>query len=293
VGRVSTPRSTSTLVALAGVLAVVTARAQAQPAAIEQHTVGHAEQPPDDDTTSLAASLGGTLNTGNTRSWQLTTGSDFKLVRSQHSFGANAAFAYGRADVADDGTDAFQDTVKNLNAKLRYDYFLTDYDALFIAALFRWDEFAGLDARVSGQVGYLRVFFKAPKHRLWGEIGYDLTYDNYHPDPLPNPDFDPVMPVAGVPEFLDGSDVVHSVRVFVGYENEINEAITYVGGVEGLFNVEETDDVRVNLDNALRSSIAGNFKLELKFSLKYDNVPVPGSRKTDTATVISVLYQLI
>ena len=74
--------------------------------------------------------------------------------------------------------DASEETVKNLNAKLRYDYYLTLMDALFVAIVLRWDEFAGLDLRVQGQLGYLRNFLRKDGHRFWGEVGYDLTVDN-------------------------------------------------------------------------------------------------------------------
>lgn len=271
------------------------AQPAAAPPAVEQHKekAQQEELKDKDDVTSLAATLGGSNSTGNTRVYQVNAGIDFKLVRHPHGFGANAAFGYGQADLPNDGEDNYEQTSGNFNAKARYDFYFTEMDGVFGASAFRWDHFAGLDARVQGQVGYLRYFLKKENHRLWGELGYDLTYDNYYP--LPNPAFDPMMdPGPDNPAKIDqGDDVIHSVRLFFGYENKLNAVLTYVGGVEGLMNVEEPKDTRINWDNALRSSIADNLQLELKFTLQFDNVPVLGAKKLDTQTLVNLIYNLI
>ena len=244
---------------------------------------------PTENTTSLSAALGGTLNTGNTRTWQANAGADYLLVRMPSEVVAALAFAIGQADLPDDGNDDFQDTVQNLRARLRYDHFITRMDAIFAASAFRWDPFAGIDARVQGDIGYLRYFYKTDVHRFWTEVGYDLTFDDYHP--LPNPAFadDPTAD-----EFTpDTTEVSHSARLFFGYDNRLNEMVTYLGGVEALMNLEQPRDTRVNMDNALRSKIGGNFSLEFKLSLQFDNVPVPGARKLDTQTIGSIIYNLI
>lgn len=287
----------------------------AQPAEVEQHTEAVVEAIPlqTTDSTTASAALGGSLNQGNTNAWQLTTGADFAMMRGPNAVTATARFAYGQTDDPTTPVVQYQDTVRNFNARVRYDYYLTDYDALFVAGVFRWDTFAGLDHRMQGQIGYLRVFYRAEKHRLWGEGGYDITYDNYDPDPLlqvvpndaymANQDIDRVdggtnVDDNGEREFLDpivlpGTKTVHSARVFLGYTNEINAGLSYVGGAEFLFNVEDSDDLRINWDNAIRSSINESLKLELKVSVQYDHQPVVGKKDTDLASVISVIYTLI
>jgi hypothetical protein len=237
---------------------------------------------PKNDITSLNASAGASFNTGSTRAYQLTAGGDFRLVRNPHGVGASVAFAYGRADVAQDTSDRMLETIKNLNAKARYDFFLTLYDAVFLATGFRWDPFAGIDRRNQGLLGYLRYFVVEKKQRFWGELGYDLTSDRYRQLPMqepPNP----------------RSTLFHSARLFVGYDNQLNEAVTYLGGVELLVDVEKPKHVRVNFDNALRSALNGDFKLELKFRLAADGTARRDRRAPpiDTATLISLLYTLI
>jgi putative salt-induced outer membrane protein YdiY len=259
--------------------------ASAQPAVVEQHSEAVKADAFQEDVTSLNASLGAALNTGNTESWQLNTGSAFGLIRGRHGLTLTMDFSYGRANVADDEVDELVDTVRNLRTKGRYDFFLTPMDALFVASAYRWDTFAGLDARVQGQLGYMRNLFKATDHRFWAELGYDLTYDNYDPDPLPDPD--------NIGAFLDGDDVVHSVRGFLGYDNKLNAVLTFATGLEGLLNVEDSKDLRLAWDNALRSAIGGSFQLELKFSLQLDTQPVPGTKKVDTISTVNLIYTLI
>jgi putative salt-induced outer membrane protein YdiY len=264
--------------------------ALAQPVAIEQHTEAVVADEFQADVTTLNASLGGSLNTGNTEAWTLTTGSAFVLVRDRHGLALNMDFAYGRANVAEaEGepeVDELVDTVRALRTKGRYDLFITPMDSIFAASAYRWDTFAGLDARVQGQLGYMRSFFKVPDHRFWGELGYDITYDNYDPDPLLA---DPADPMSVLP----GDEVVHSVRGFLGYDNKVNAALTFITGLEGLLNVEDTKDLRVNWDNALRSAVSGALQLEVKFSLQLDTQQVPGTEKVDTATTLTLIYTLI
>lgn len=237
---------------------------------------------PKEDVTSLNTSAGGGLNTGNTKSYQLQVGGDFRLVRRPHAISANAAFAYGGADLPSDNAGMVT-TVQNLNARAKYELFLSDMDALFLATGFRWDPFAGISRRNNGQIGYGRYFISEAKHRFWGEIGYDLTGTKYRS-------------IKGKPDSVPekSSEIVHSARIFLGYENQLNDFVSYLGGIEGLVNLEHPKASRLNWENALRSTLNGSFKLELKFKLAYEAQPVvTGAKKVDTATVVSLLYSLL
>lgn len=86
---------------------------------------------------------------------------------------------------------------------------------------------------------------------------------------------------------------MHSIRGFVGYDNHINENLTYLMGFEGLFNVEDAADIRLNWDNALRTMLVGRLQMEAKFSLKWDNVPVPGALALDTVTQLNLIYSFL
>lgn len=269
---------------------------QAQEAA-EQHTESAPAEFPEERLVLWTISAGAVLNTGNTESLQFNGGTDFRLVDGRHGLTAQASWVAGLAG------EGYEDqTANDLRGKLRYDFFLTPLDALFAAVAARRDRFAGLNPRFQAQLGYLRYFLREAEdvHRLWGEIGYDLTYDRFDYTIL---DRDDPMPPAGRPDSL----VAHSARLFLGYDNHINPGLTFLTGLEVLINVDPgtilvepdgtertgLEDVRVNWDSALRFHLVERLQGEIKFTLAFDNVPAVGAKKLDTTTTINVIYTLV
>jgi len=257
-----------------------TARAQEEPDQLTEEVAG---ETPEGDETSWSISAGGVLNTGNTESLQINAGTQLHLVRGIHGLEGDAQYVLGRA-----GNDYSDETANNLRGRLRYDLFFTDADAAFLAAAVRHDRFAGLAPRLQGQIGYLRNVFEGDegKHRLWTEVGYDITYDRLDYDLL---DLDPMID----PDTLPDDQVVHAARLFVGYDNHVSETLTYKTGAEALFNVESLSDFRLSWDNALRTSLGGSFQAEFKLSLQLDTEPVEGAKKLDTVTTLNLIYNLV
>lgn len=275
------------LVALATVLLPLGALAQSPPP-VAQHAEHVTDAAPPDDTAAWTVQLGAVLNTGNTRSFAINGGSKLAIKRSQNVFAAEVMGTYGTSSVRDATTGEFNDYVvsaENITGKARYDRFFTEMDAAFLSIGFLRDPFAGLDSRFQGQVGYLRNIFKwcEGKHRLWGEVGYDLTLDNFEPDPLLDADGNE----------LPGTATLHSARVFFGYDNHLNENLTFLTGVESLFDVQDGSNIRLNSVSELRAKIAAKLQLSVQFSLRFDNVPVEGADKTDTTTTLNLIYSLI
>jgi hypothetical protein len=239
------------------------------------------------DITTFSTSTGGGISSGNTQAVQATVGSVFGMVRDRHALDLSMDFAYGRARPNPDA--AMIDTARNLRSRGRYALFLSPMDALFVAGMYRWDTFAGLDARLQGQVGYMRNLYVQDKMRFWGELGYDLTYENYDPDPLTDPTTGARSP---------GYKYLHSARLFAGYDNQINPMAVVLLGVEGLLNVEDPDDSRINADIALRSVVIDRLQLEFKFTLQVDTKPPvrPAGQelsKYDGILKLNLIYTLI
>lgn len=260
--------------------------AAAQPAGATQFQEAAPGDAPSDEETLITLSAGATLNTGNTRAIAGNIGAALSLKREDDVFSASLSFNYGRAALRGmDGTFAdMQTNTENLQGRVRYDRYLSDDDALFVAVLGRRDRFAGLDGRVQAQLGYLRNFFleEEGKHRLWGEAGYDLSYDDYYPNPLLDP----------MGNALEGDALVHSARLFFGYENRVNDNVTFKTGVEGLMNVEDLEDTRIEWKSALTSDLSDALKLSLEFALGYDHQPVPGRDELDTLTTLNIVLSL-
>jgi len=267
---------------------LLSARAHAQAPADAPHSGKVSLDDFQKEMTSFSASFGGALSSGNTQSLQATVGTIFGMVRDRHALDLTMDFVYGRARPS--ASEGLVDTARNLRSRGRYAIFLSTMDALFVAGLYRWDTFAGLDARLQGQVGYMRNLYTEDKLRLWGEVGYDLTYENYDPDPLPDP--------ANPDRFVRGYQYLHSARLFLGYDNQINAMMVVLLGVEGLLNVEEPSDSRVNADLALRSVVVDRLQLEFKASIQVDTKPPvrPAGQelyKYDGILKLNLIYTLI
>ncbi len=274
------------------------ARAQDAPAAVTQHQEQvAAEAPEESDITTWDVSLGAVLSTGNTESFTANAGSHFRLVRLPHSVEAEISYILGLAN------DGFSDkTAESLNFRARYDYFFDPLDAVFLAGRVRQDDFAGLAPRLQAQLGYLRNFLleNEGKHRLWGEIGYDLTYDHFNYDLL---DIDPAVDRTMLAVEL----VAHSARLFLGYDNSVSDNLTFRTGLEVLVNLDpntvQTDpdgtehagleDVRFTWESALRVNIVGSLLAELKLRMQFDNLPTFGASKLDTTTQLNLVYTLL
>lgn len=266
-------------IAFLGTASVATAQPAAQPAEGLQEL----QKVPGEDELAWTAAAGGTLNTGNTRQWNSNAATTFRFSDRYHLVDATAQFNYGRAVLPDAPGDGFVDTVRKFNSRARYGYHLTHYDALFVGTGFRWDTFAGLEARVQGQAGYLRYFVRKDAYRIWGEVGYDFTYDNFYPDPL----------LDAMGNVLKGYRTVHSGRAFLGYDNRLNDAVSFLTGAELLVSVLDPENTRLRWDNALTARMIDRLSVEIRFLLEYENQPVTGRGKLDTTTLANLVLTLI
>jgi putative salt-induced outer membrane protein YdiY len=267
---------------LLSVLAATAVHAQVVPPTEHSERAVLAALPhPEQITASISS--GATLNGGNTKSFAATVGGRLQLIRMPHQFMVEGLGTYTAARAADD--NRVHPTATNVIGRARYDIYLSENNALFAALAPRADRFAGLDLRLQMQVGYLRNLYKpADNHRLWFEVGYDGTYDNFsrwlpHGAPPPMP-----MPNA------KGSDFVHSGRGFLGYTNLLTPLATLNLGVELLYDFEDSDNVRVNTTAEITSSISTRFKLSLLSRMLFDNVPVPTKEKTDYITTAQLVF---
>jgi len=258
--------------------------ASAQSAAVTQNDDRVAETAPVTNTQDWTASAGAVLNTGNTRSYSFNGGTAFSITRGRNQFSFTSAGNFGKSD-PDEPDPTMQDhryisTSRNVISRARYDFFMARQHAIFTSLGHRWDTFSGLDARVQWQVGYQYNFIREEKHRLWAEAGYDLTFDNIHGQ-------------------MDENVTYHSARFFAGWDHHVSEAVAFKTGLEGLFNVMDGADWRVNWENTLTSHINGNFSIELKFNLYYDHQPVVVDaalnivkERTDTRTTLNLVLDM-
>ncbi len=237
-----------------------------------------------------AISAGGSINTGNTEAWTLNAGSGFKLVKTDNTLTADALFNFGRANLADPAPPApptsYSTTVKKFLFSMRYDYFLSEKDALWMSVVERWDPFAGFDTQFMAQAGYLRAFVKEENHYLAGRIGYAYTYELFS-------SLSPMFATAS-------SNHIHGLLAALDYENKLNEHVSVISNLTTIYNlntVEEQgasafEDIRISYSLALLASLTEKLSAEVRFLLLYDRIP-PTTKKTDTTTLFSLVYTLL
>lgn len=237
------------------------------------------------DSSTLKLTAGGLLSAGNSRNLALTGAADYFVRRGQSQFSALAAVNYGRsAPGVDLPTEV---TVENYQGSVRYDYFFVGGLAGFGSVSARRDRFQQLDLRLNFDPGLAYYFIDEKEQRFWGELGYDLQYDVRRQEAV-----DASLLDADAGNDLGRTELRHNVRLFAGYVNQVGTAVKFNAGAEYLQNVTEAKNSRVNLDLGLTSQINGSFSIATTFSMKFDNNPVPGVKKTDLVTALSLVYTL-
>ena len=242
------------------------------------------------DATEASIQAGALLAAGNARSLSATASAAFRLRRSEHQFGGAASANYAQS--AADPDSNIEPTVENYQGKVRYDYFLVEGLAAFIAFSARRDRFQGLDLRLNVDPGLAYYFIDEAKHQLWGELGYDLQHDIRA---------DRAIAVAlAEGSAVEKTETRHNARAFVGYDNKLNEAVTFRTGVEYLqglspFEDDATGHVnwRLNWDAGISAAVASRFSMATTMSVRYDNNPLPGVRNTDVMTALNLVYTLL
>ena len=238
----------------------------------------------DKDSSALKLSAGGFLSQGNSRTLAFTSSADYLLRRSVSQFSATAAVNYGRS-AAGQGAP-YETTVENYQARVRYDYFFATSVAGFLSVSGRRDRFQGLDLRLNIDPGLAYYFIDEKSHRFWVELGYDLQHDvrnqGFIDDAL-----DEMPPIT-----LEKSETRHNVRAFVGYDNQLSDAVKFGTGLEYLQNVTKAENARLNFDAALTAQLNQDFSIATTFSLKFDNNPLPGVEKTDTILALNLVYTM-
>jgi putative salt-induced outer membrane protein YdiY len=237
----------------------------------------------DKDTTELKINAGGLASGGNSKSLAMTASSKLRVRRGMNQLSAAAAANYGKA--APKGESDMRTTVENYQARIREDRFLADHFAVFVAMSGLRDRFLGLRFRLNFDPGFAYYLLDEAKHRLWLEAGYDLQHDFRRGDALR------AAFAKGVA--LERSEVRHSGRLFLGYENSLTENITVDTGLEYLQAFKDTENYRINWDLGINSRIGGNFSLATTLNLRYDHNPLPGIKTTDVTSALSLVYQLL
>lgn len=301
-------RSSTLVLAVLTAVGILPAAASAQPAAAAQFAEAVVAPPAETtDDTVWTLGLNGAFNYGNARSLQIGANTHFLVRRDMHMFTMDLNFNYQSAALRD-ANGAFGDwnaSAQNFTGKIRYDVFLDADDGLFVSVSGLNNPFAGLDFRFQGQFGYSRNLFSEAEnhHRLWFEVGGDVTYDDRFPNPLcAAPPMGVTVDAATctgtdmMSYLLPGTELQPSARLYLGYDNHMNEQWSYRGGVEGLVDLRGAPhwgNVRLNWMNTFTLNVGDNLAVNFAFNFLFDGEPVPGRQTIDTLTTLGVTYTML
>jgi putative salt-induced outer membrane protein len=249
------------------------------------------KDPNDKDATELAVQAGGLLAGGNSRLLALTGGGNFRYRREENQVRVQLAGNYGRAAKP---PAAWETTVENIQGVGRYDRFFGDV-TLFFATQIRRDRFQGLDLRLQLDPGVGYYFVNMSDELLWGELGYDLRYDVRRDDSLTQRDTSgkPILDPQGREVQVDKTAVVHSSRLFFGYQKTLGTQVKFNAGIEYLQSIPDTELYRVNGETALTAKIGKQLAVAMSLMAKYENQPLPGKQQLDTVSSVSLVYTLL
>jgi putative salt-induced outer membrane protein len=237
--------------------------------------------------TEVSFNAGGLFAAGNSRSAAVTAGLKTKVKRGEHQFTGAAAANYAASGTPGNAT---QTTVENLQAMLRYDWFVLKKVSIFLQTSARRDRFQGLDLRYNLGPGAAYYFIQEDKAQLWGEAGYDFQYDVRRDDFLVNPDGTPKLDADGNP--LGKTQVVHNARAFLGFDDKLFKGVEFLASAEYLQDLTDGNTYRFIFDSAVKASISKAFALATSVTVRFENNPLPGVQNTDVTTALSLVYNM-
>ncbi|MDY0191083.1 MAG: DUF481 domain-containing protein [Desulfuromonas sp.] len=152
--------------------------------------------------------------------------------------------------------------------ELRGDYAYSDLLYHYANASWLKDRFIDVDSRTVLGAGSGYKFLTGAKHFLVGEAGLTYTME----------------------EFTDDSDDQYvGGRLFGQYDYQLNESTRFTQSVEGLFDLEQLDNYRLNTETALITAINSVLSFKTSYVIKYDNDPALGTEHTDTILAASLV----
>lgn len=281
---------------------------------------------------NAAASAGAQWETGNSKIYAATAQGKVDLRLGADDFGAffigNYAETYvpGTPAVAATSTAAalpatagkWQRSTENFQGRLRYERYFLPLMSAFLAVTGTHDRFIALTVRLNVDPGLKVLLIENPATELWAEAGYDFQFDDNYTDAngieqagVGGPQLDS----SGIPFLISQNDTIHSSRIFVGFHEAFNKAVTLGLGLEYLqgfggtggnpppippgFTASTIDPVsislkaaRVNFNALFAASVGGGFSVGFGFNAKYNGQPLPSKLSLDTQGTIALIYAL-
>jgi putative salt-induced outer membrane protein len=217
----------------------------------------------EDKPTEFSLGLSYLATSGNSSS--TTGGLDLSYKHTFDPWSIAVTGSYLRAESS--GTE----TANRMGLGIRGDRTLSDRWKVFVEGSWLRDTFAGIDARYLLGAGVSYQAVKTDLQDLSFDLGVGWTSDH---------------PVDA------GTDSYASGLLGLSYTLKISPTAKLTEKLLWVPDLQDSQNWRVASDTGLESAIAAKLALKLDFQYLFDNVPVPGFKKTDTKTAVSLVVRL-
>lgn len=161
----------------------------------------------------------------------------------------------------------------NIGEKLEYKI----EKKLYLYELLEWlkNQFVGLNNQYKLQTGGGYWFRDSELDKLKGELGVGYTIEERK-------------------NTSKGTsyEEYSSYRIYGKYEHNFSDTASFAHESEFLGNMEDSVDFEVNAITALTTVLNRNLSSKISYTLKYNNQPVPGFKKTDTIVTSALILKL-
>jgi len=217
---------------------------------------------------SDSAELSGVFTSGNSESsqWRLANsynqkGEAFEFLFEVSAVRAENAVITRRAVGTIDDFDVIEDkdnqlTAENYGVRLRYDRDISKKTQWYVSTDWMRDVIAGIDSRANIGAGLANTWRNTETSRL--KTSYGLAY----------------VLEETVDEQPGGADDNYpAVALSLDHMQKVTETSTYTQAMAVNFNLDESDDFRVDWKHGFSVSVSGRIAVKLGLHLQYDNAP--------------------
>jgi len=147
------------------------------------------------------------------------------------------------------------------------DYKFRKYDYVYVTATYDNDRFSGFQYRTTVSAGYGRRIIHKPTLSLDGEIGPGARYSKADTGQT-NDEYLGRLAANLKWQISDNSEFTQDLFSDIGEDTTINRSVT-----------------------ALTANINSSFALRLSYTIRYTSDVAPGFEKTDTESVVNIVYK--
>ena len=158
------------------------------------------------------------------------------------------------------GKESGTENANLLKTGARVDYQLSKRLSAFAGGTFERNRFAGISRRFEEPVGLSFAAVQTDKQQLDLEGGLDFTQQR---------------------DLNNVNDNFTAARAAAKYQYSFTKNSNLSENLEFLPNLDTGKDYRINSETALVAPLSGRISVKLAYTIRFDNLPEPGFKKTD------------